>query len=110
MTRRFAWFSIGLTACVSFLVGMVVTGTLTPTTATSAPSVAATKSREDRPFMPGIAGVVNFADVAERVNPAVVNIDASSRSRRLSRVPLGSGLPAPRPDALDDPLEFRRRG
>ena len=32
MTRRFAWFTVGLTACVSFLVGMVVTGTLTPTT------------------------------------------------------------------------------
>ena len=60
--------------------------------------------------MPGIAGVVNFADVAERLNPAVVNIDASSRSRRLSRVPPGSGLPPPRPDALDDPFEFRRRG
>jgi serine protease Do len=109
MNGRFAWFTIGLTACVSFLVGMVVTGTLTPTTANSAPSIAAARGRDDRPFMPGIAGVVNFADVAERVNPAVVNIDASSRSRRLSRVPPGTGLP-PRPDALDDPFEFRRRG
>ena len=38
--------------------------------------------RDDRPIVPGIAGVVNFADVAERLNPAVVNIDASSRARR----------------------------
>jgi serine protease Do len=110
MTRRFAWFTIGLTACVSFLVGMVVTGTLSPTTADSAPSIAAARARDDRPFMPGIAGVVNFADVAERINPAVVNIDASSRSRRQNRIPSGSGVTPPRPDALDDPFEFRRRG
>jgi serine protease Do len=110
MTRRFAWFIVGLSACVSFLVGMVVTGTMSPTTATSAPSIAAARSRDDRPFMPGIAGVVNFADVAERTNPAVVNIDASSRARRLNRLPPGSNIPPPRPDALDDPFEFRRRG
>src|SRR5262245_17193763 len=110
MTGRFAWFTVGLTACVSFLVGMVVTGTMSPTTATSSPSVAAVRARDDRPFMPGIAGVVNFADVAERINPAVVNIDASSRARRLNRLPPGSNLMPPRPDALDDPFEFRRRG
>jgi len=110
MTRQFAWFTVGLTACVSFLVGMVVTGTMSPTTATSAPSVATARARADRPFMPGIAGVVNFADVAERMNPAVVNIDASSRARRLNRLPPGANPMPPRPDALDDPFEFRRRG
>jgi serine protease Do len=110
MTRRFVIFTVGLTASVSFMVGMVVTGSMSPSHATSAPAVSALRAvRDDRPMVPGIAGVVNFADVAERLNPAVVNIDASSRSRRPSRrTPNGRGQQ--RPDPLDDPLDYRRRG
>jgi serine protease Do len=86
MNSRIAWFTIGLATSVSFLVGMVVTGSLTPSEATSAPAIArVVLDRDDRPIMPGIAGVVNFADVAERLNPAVVNIDASTRGRRQGR-------------------------
>jgi serine protease Do len=108
MTRRFAWFTVALTASVSFLVGMIVTGSLAPSTAISAPAVAAARpARDDRPNPPGIAGVVNFADVAERLNPAVVNIDASSRARRSSRSTEGR---TPRPDVLDEPFDYRRRG
>ena len=108
MTGRFAYFTVGLTACVSFLVGMVVTGSLTPSTATSAPSISAVRtSLDDRPFMPGIAGVVNFADVAERLNPAVVNIDATSRRR--TRAPQGSSRTPARPDMFEDPFERRGR-
>ena len=82
MTSRFAYFTLGLTASVAFLVGMVVTGSMSPSPATSAPTVTSVRSaRDDRPYMPGIAGVVNFADVADRLNPAVVNIDATSRRR-----------------------------
>lgn len=111
MTRRFACFTVGLTACVSFLVGMVVTGSMTPSDATSAPPISAARAaRDDRPYVPGIAGVVNFADVAERLNPAVVNIDASSRARRLNRQSENNGRTPSRPDAFEDPFEFRRRG
>ena len=79
MTRRFAWFTRASPPVCRFLVGMVVTGTLTPTTAMSGRRRwLPPRGADDRPFMPGIAGVVNFADVAERVNPAVVNIDASA--------------------------------
>ena len=107
MTGRFAYFTVGLTACVSFLVGMVVTGSLTPSPATSAPSISAVRtSLDDRPFMPGIAGVVNFADVAERLNPAVVNIDATSRRR--TRTPQTNSRTPARPDMFEDP--FDRRG
>ncbi len=107
MTGRFAYFTVGLTACVSFLVGMVVTGSMTPGTAMSAPSISAVRTaRDDRPFMPGIAGVVNFADVAERLNPAVVNIDATSRRR--TRAPQTNSRPA-RPDMFEDPFERRGR-
>jgi serine protease Do len=112
MTRRFAVFTVGLTACVFFLVGMVVTGSLTPSPATSAPAVASIRPARDadRPLVPGLAGVVNFADVAERLNPAVVNIDASSRSRRPGAARPPEGRPPARPDVSDDPFEFRRRG
>jgi serine protease Do len=108
VTGRFAYFTIGLAACVSFLVGMVVTGSLTPSPATSAPTVSAVRmARDDRPFMPGIAGVVNFADVAERINPAVVNIDATSRRR--TRAPQTNSRTPARPDMFEDPFERRGR-
>ncbi len=107
MTGRFACLTVGLTAAVSFLVGMVVTGSLSPSQATSAPSVAAARNaRDDRPLMPGIAGVVNFADVAERLNPAVVNIDAAAQRR--SRAPVANP-PTTRPGLLDDPPDRRFR-
>jgi serine protease Do len=106
VTRRFAFFTVGLTACVSFLVGMVVTGSMTPSTAISAPSVSAIRNaRDDRPFMPGVAGVVNFADVADRLNPAVVNIDATSRRRARAQ---GNGRTPARPEMFEDPFENRR--
>ena len=37
------------------------------------------------------AGGVNFADIAERINPAVVNIDATSRGRL--QLPEGHPMP-----------------
>jgi serine protease Do len=98
---------VSLTASVSFLVGMVVTGSMSPSPASSATPVVSRPVRDDRPFVPGIAGVVNFADVAERLNPAVVNIDASSRRRNSSRS--DSRTPS-RPDVTEDPFDFRRRG
>ena len=106
MTKRFAYFTVGLTASVAFLVGMVVTGSLTPSQATSAPTVAAVRdARNDRPYMPGIAGVVNFADVADRLNPAVVNIDATSRRRARTQ---GNGRTPARPEMFEDPFDNRR--
>jgi serine protease Do len=57
--------------------------------------------------MPGIAGVVNFADVAERLNPAVVNIDATSRRR--TRAPQTNSRTPARPDMFEDPFDRRGR-
>lgn len=109
VTGRFAYFTVGLAACVSFLVGMVVTGSMSPSMALSAPSVMSLRAaRDDRPFMPGIAGVVNFADVADRLNPAVVNIDATAR-RRVRTPQQGGNSRAPsRPDIFEDPFDSRR--
>ncbi|MGH9386367.1 MAG: trypsin-like peptidase domain-containing protein, partial [Vicinamibacterales bacterium] len=50
-------------------------------------------------------GPVNFADIAERLNPSVVNIDATARGRR-SRT-LQEGQPR-RPDLFQDPFDLRR--
>ncbi len=46
-------------------------------TETASPRAASDKPRAPRPV--GASALVNFADVAERINPAVVNIDAASK-------------------------------
>jgi serine protease Do len=109
MTGRFAWFTVALAASVSFLIGMAVTGSLSPSQTISVPSITMSRAVRDTRPVGSLAGVVNFADVAERLNPAVVNIDASSRARRLSRQSPNGGRP-PRPDVLEDPFDNRRRG
>jgi serine protease Do len=110
MTRSFAWLTVALTATVGFLVGMVVTGSLAPTTALSAPPVAvraADPAPLELPYTV-VPGAVNFADVAERLNPVVVNIDASSRRTRATS---GSGSRRPVPfDDIPPPGERRRTG
>src|SRR5262245_13710942 len=100
MSRRFTFVTLTLTAVVAFLVGAifagggsrsaVVSGTAKPAGAakTSAPGAAA----------PTLA-LVNFADVVERINAAVVNIDATSRGdgrRRRNRSD----------ELFNDPLDF----
>jgi serine protease Do len=90
MTRSLAWLTAGLTATIGFLVGVIVTGTLTPPAGAPARvqeavrPLAAVARVEASP--PVIGGLVSFADAADRLNPAVVNIEASARSRRSARV------------------------
>lgn len=118
MTRRFVGFSLGLTALISFLIGAAVTGPVAPSaTPTPVPPVKAGDTEMDqRPAVRADArrGVplaqlptsVNFADIAERLNPAVVNIDATTRSKRALRLP-NRGI---RPDVEEEPFDYRRRG
>ena len=82
MTRRFAWISAGLSATIGTLVGAIVTGSMTPSPAVSAPDRPVMSAPPSAPVAPGAGFPVSFADVADRVNPAVVSIDAASRSRR----------------------------
>src|SRR5689334_22228641 len=79
-SRRFTYVSVTLTAAVAFLVGTIFAGGVTRSL------VNAGRGEKDsrrvaasRPLPPG--PLVNFADVVARVNPAVVNIDATSKSR-----------------------------
>jgi serine protease Do len=107
MTRRFIAVTVGLAATVSFLVGLIVAGTMTPTPATSAPEPRLARTRAaSAPVTAAVA--TSFADIAERLNPAVVNIDATitgtpGRRRYDSSLPDAPELerrrPAPDRDA-----------
>src|SRR4030095_5221267 len=94
MTRRFVVVTVCLTATIAFLIGLIVAGSMTPQTAISAPTAPtlAVRTRSAAALAPLIS---SFADVAERLNPAVVNIDAttrgSSRMRRFGGPPVAGG-------------------
>jgi len=91
MTRRFLAVSVCLSATVAFLVGLVVAGTMTPAPASSATAPPVTRAVRSSAASIPPTGAVSFADIAERLNPAVVNIDATaggeSRPRRRSPFP-----------------------
>ena len=84
--RRFTIITVALASTVAFLVGLILAGQFTPApVVTSAPRLA--------PSLPGVprpasiaAGAASFADVAERINASVVNIDATS-TRTATRDP-----------------------
>ena len=101
MTRRFVTVSVCLTATVAFLVGLIVAGSVAPRQAQSAPGLSDSPART-RSASPVVPAVVSFADVAERLNPAVVNIDATTRGAARQR---GVGAPTPpdSPDLFDRP-------
>jgi len=117
MSRRFTFVTVALTAVVAFLVGAIVAGGfLRPSVGAqptiSAPRRAAVKADGSSIGALRTAGApfVNFADVVERVNAAVVNIDATSAgpvadSRRRNRL----GLPDS-PEMFERSREAPRRG
>ena len=106
MTRRFAWISAGLSATIGTLVGAIVTGSMTPSPALSAPSrPLPVTAPSAAPAGLGTGFPVSFADVANGVNPAVVSIDAASRTRRRSN----GARPADEPFGSRRP-EMPRRG
>ena len=80
MSRRFTLVTLALVALVAFLVGVILSGGV------GRPRLAADEPRSRPRLTPvhptssfsGAGALVDFADVVERVNPAVVNIDAAS--------------------------------
>jgi serine protease Do len=98
MTKRFVVASIGLAMTVAFLVGLIVAGSIAPSTAHSAPEPVLAQARAvNAPA--ATPALLSFADVAERLNPAVVSIDATVRNAGRSRrrdLPGSDG-----PDAFD---------
>ena len=111
MTRRFIAVTIGLAATVSFLVGLIVAGTMTPAPAISAPEPRLARTRVARASATASV-MTSFADIAERLNPAVVNIDATMTGAAAARRRYDSSLPGG-PDDRRQPAPDRdapRRG
>ncbi len=99
MSRRFTFITLVLSSALTFLVGLILAGEWTPTPVVS--SATSKPRRNERGLSaepPAAAAFVNFADVSERINAAVVNIDASANAAARSAVRPG------RPGA-DDPAE-----
>jgi len=87
--RPFVFVTIALTAAMAFMVGLMVTRSTTPPPAVFQPmriqpAPAAVVRSEVAPARQ-TADLVNFADVAERMNPAVVNIEATTRGTDTGR-------------------------
>jgi serine protease Do len=99
MSRPFAFVILALTAMISFMIGLSVTGPGAPAPAVSEPQATVAPmpavARAAAPPSRPVTGLVNFADVAERINPAVVNIEATTRAGestiRRRRPPTDSG-------------------
>jgi serine protease Do len=76
--KRFTIVTLVLSTTVAFLVGLMLAGEFTPAPAVFSAARPAPAPERIRPA--GVIApltVVNFADVAERVNAAVVNIEAT---------------------------------
>ncbi len=108
MARRFVLVTVCLVATVGFLIGLIVAGSLTPAPAQSATTPNVTALRPARLTTSGPA-VASFADVAEQLNPAVVNIDATSRAATRPRARTANPLPDS-PDLFGRPPERERQG
>jgi len=77
--RRFTILTVALASVVGLLVGLIMAGQFTPTpVVTTAPRVYPVPIDPPRPVLPATGAPANFADVVERINAAVVNIDATS--------------------------------
>jgi serine protease Do len=108
MPRRFLILTVCLAATVSFVVGLIVAGSMIPAPVQSAPNPTRATLRSTPTGATGpIVG--SFADIADRLNPAVVNIDASSRGNGRSRRRYEFQLPDS-PDLFGRPPEREREG
>jgi serine protease Do len=87
MSKRFTIVTLALTAIVSFLVGAIVAGGTNKSTvrAGTTPRPASIRPVVHAGGASPTSALVNFADVVERINPAVVNIDATARGRETRR-------------------------
>ena len=88
MSRRFTLVTVSLAATVAFLVGAIVAGGLTqPRVRAGETPARPTLSAPRRAALgPADTPLANFADIVDRVNPAVVGIDATTRAGEESGV------------------------
>jgi len=116
MSRRFTFVTLALTAIVAFLVGAIFAGGGTHSAAVAAGPVKSVKTASKAAGSTAAVPLLNFADIVERLNPAVVNIDATTtgrdpRSRRNRAVPEAPGqLDGPNDLGPRFQLDTPRRG
>jgi len=108
MTRRFLVVTVCLVATGAFLIGLIVAGSMTPAPAQSATTPTRAVLRPVKSAVDSSLSV-SFADIAGRLNPSVVNIDATARASTRSRSRYGSLLPES-PDLFGRPPERERQG
>ena len=80
--RRFTILTVVLASTVAFLVGLLIAGQFSTSVVTTAPRMLPRPVTSSAP-PPMTGGAANFADIVERINGAVVNIDATSRGTAL---------------------------
>src|SRR5947207_13039787 len=107
MSKRFTLVTVPLTAIVAFLVGAIFAGGVARSAVTAgAPAKAGGGRLISRAAgAAATASLVNFADVVERINPAVVNIDTVMRGRDARRRRGRTAAPES-PDPFDEPFDF----
>ncbi len=112
MNRLFVVTTAALTAVIGVLVGALLSVQRPVQPIAPAPVVSASMAREAGPApaelvdpAPVPASSLNFADIAARLNPAVVNIDATARGRRARQLIEQGGR-----RGTDAPVEQGSRG
>lgn len=115
MVRRFTLVFVALTGTIGFLVGVIAAGGFSRPTVDAQASIAAPPVRTNNARISApkraLPPLVDFADVVEGINRAVVNIDATTsvvvaEGRRRRRL----GLPDP-PEIFEGPRnDSPRRG
>ena len=81
VSKRFTIVTLLLSTAVAFLVGLILAGGFTPApVVSSAPRVPPPLDRARPARMGPVPVLVNFADVAERMNAAVVNIESAAKA------------------------------
>ncbi|MDO8836212.1 MAG: trypsin-like peptidase domain-containing protein [Vicinamibacterales bacterium] len=102
MTRRFTLLTLALAAGVAFFVGLVVAGSFAPSGPASTAAPATRAGASASASHGGAAALPSFADVAERINRAVVNIEATSRQKRGDNRPPFPGHPPTNDERFHD--------
>jgi serine protease Do len=80
VSKRFTVVTVALCTSVAFLVGLMLAGEVTSVPSVSSAGRLPPSPEKVRPAtLAAPPSIVNFADVAERVNAAVVNIDSTTK-------------------------------
>jgi serine protease Do len=110
MTRLFVLTTATLTGIIGVLLGILLSmprpASAPPSEAERRAAAAAPATVSESPVVPASTPTsINFADIAARLNPAVVNIDATARARRARRLVEEGARRGP-----VDPFDLGRRG